>query len=160
MCLNATSMMDILSLCPLLEPLQKHMVGHEFHKMLESVANLPFCHIPKEIFSQNSTAPSSSWTTDSKQVWSMDSYCWCLILTLPSVCLSSNKDSLNSGHVFPVFNCPVLVSLFPLWLQHSVLGRQKWNLTWSAVVAHPTQGVTCGLVAAFLLARQQQGNYV
>ena len=44
-------------------------------------------------------------------------------------------------YVFPVFKCPLLVSLCPLQPQLSVLGWQKWSSTWSsAVVAPPPQG--------------------
>lgn len=36
------------------------------------------------------TAPA--WTVDTKQVWCMDSCCWCQILILPSVNLSRNQN--------------------------------------------------------------------
>ena len=37
------------------------------------------------------TPPPPAWTVNTSQVESMDSYCLCQILTLPSVCLSRNQ---------------------------------------------------------------------
>lgn len=60
--------------------------------------------------------------------------CCCQILTQPSVLLR-NRDSSDQT-VFPVFNCPVVVSLCPLQRQLSVLGWQKWNPRWFPTVVH------------------------
>ena len=78
-----------------------------------------------------------------------------------AICMPQQKFRFNRpGKIFPVFSCPVLVSLCPLQPQLSV-GWPKWIPTWSsAVVAHPTLGLTlCAVWYAFLLTAIVKSGY-
>ena len=99
-----------------------------------------------------------TWTVDTMQVGSMDSCCWCQILTLPSVCFR-NWDSSDQA---TFFQSSTVQLLSPLQPQLPVLGWRKWNPTWfSAVVAHPPQGLTCcAFWEAFLFTSNVQSGYL
>ena len=80
----------------------------------------------------------------------------------PTICMPQQKSRfIWPGYVFPIFNCPVLVSLCPLQPQLSVLGLQKWNPMWSSVVvAYLPQGpICCVFRDAFLLTTIVQSGY-
>lgn len=62
-------------------------------------------------------------TVDTRQVEAVDPYCWCQTPTLPSA------SFIKPPHVFPVFDCVVLMGLCPLWPQTSVLGWEECNPT-------------------------------
>ncbi len=63
------------------------------------------------------------------------------ILTLSSECCSRNRDSSD---VFPIFYCPVLVSLCELYPPCAVLIWQERHPVWSSAAGvHLLQGSTC-----------------
>ncbi len=51
---------------------------------------------------------------------------------------------IRSGNIFPIFCCPILVSLCEMWPPFPVLSWQERHPVWfSAAVAHLLQGSTC-----------------
>ncbi len=87
------------------------------------------------------TPPLPAWTVETKQDGSMLSCSLHQILTLLSECRSRSRDP---GNIFPIFYCPILVSLCELYPPYPVLSWQEQHQVWSsAAVAHLLQGSMC-----------------
>jgi len=70
------------------------------------------------------TPPPPACTVVTRHDGSMFSFFLCQILTLPSECLNRNQDS--SGNIFPVFNCPILVSSCKLQPLFPICSGDEW----------------------------------
>lgn len=97
--------------------------------------------------------------------WSLNLKSLCLLHDCPYMCVCVRERHTNTNlknGFFPVFNCPVWVTLCPLLPHIPVHDWQEQNSMWSpAVVAHLPQGSTWrAFWDAFLLTTIASSNYL
>ncbi len=89
------------------------------------------------------TPPPPAWTVETRQ----DGSCFNVLHTkfwLYHLNVAAEIETHQTGNVFPIFYCPILVSLCELYPPCPVLIWQERHPVWfSAAVAHLLQGSTC-----------------